>query len=48
MRNSYDEKELQLMSYPLHKSLFKINSTKNQKKKLGIWKIRTILDLSWN
>jgi hypothetical protein len=38
MRNSYDEKELQLMSYPLYKKksmyLFKMNSTKNPKKKV--------------
>ncbi len=49
MSNSYDEKELQLMSYPLHKKrrmyLFKMNIIKIQKKELGVQKIRTILKL---
>ncbi len=37
MTNSYDEKELQLMSYPLYKKkkyLFKMNRTKRKKKKV--------------
>jgi hypothetical protein len=52
MRNSYDEKELQLMSYPLHKKrsmyLFKMNIIKIQKIELGVRKIKTILKLWWN